>query len=85
MIKMSLMGYRLPLVLLAELFLSTPTFAEKPDRFGKDKIHKQSLKLKSRGYDGGNYQHGRGGSVTQNAYFDDHQLGSQYRRVLEER
>jgi len=49
------MGYRLPLVLLAELFLSTPIFAEKPDRFGKDKSHKQSQKHKSRGYDGGNY------------------------------
>ncbi len=37
MIKMSLMSYRLPLVLLAGLFLSTPIIAEKPDGFGKDK------------------------------------------------
>ncbi len=85
MIKMSLMSYRLPLVLLAGLFLSTPISAGKPDGFGKDKNHKQSQKYKCRDYDGGNYQHGRSSSVTLNAYFDDHQLGSQYHRVLEER
>ncbi|MEE9222488.1 MAG: hypothetical protein V3V40_03440 [Nitrosomonadaceae bacterium] len=79
------MSYRLPLVLLAGLFLSTPISAEKPDGFGKDKSHKQSQKHKNRAYDGENYQQGKGSSVTLNAYFDDHQLGSQYHRVLEKR
>jgi Ni/Co efflux regulator RcnB len=67
MIKRPLMGYQLPLVLLAGLFLSAPTIAERPDGVGKDKNYKQSQKHKSRG----TYEHDRDRSLTLNAYFDD--------------
>lgn len=73
MIKMSLMSYRIPLALLAGLFLSTPAFAEKPDGVGKDKGHKQSQKHKGGGNDGGSYRDRGGSNVSLSVYFGDRQ------------